>query len=318
VAATIRRIMDSLVATTKAPSVPVFFLKTRSQPRDGYEEAFSAAAGGRTLNPIFVPVLEHRLDEVGMRLVTDFLKQRKIGTTLDCRYGGMIFTSQRAVEAFSHIIAQGQSEAGWPRLEGVPIYTVGPATSRALRAIDGSLEVYGEHTGNGEELARFILEHYCDRYQDRQIKPRLLFVVGETRRDIIPRTLDDENLPASQRVQVDEVVVYATGVMESFRHDLEQKLAETATCDLRWVVVFSPTGCDAMLGALGLLGENNRTAREDIDSRRTTRIATIGPTTKRHLLTTYEVDPDVCAEKPNPEALLAVISAYKASAAEGE
>ncbi len=66
-----------------------------------------------------------------------------------------------------------------------------------------------------DAVAQFILQHYTEWYRDRPIKPPLLFIVGEQRRDIILNTLMDANLPTESRIQVDEVVVYGTGVMES-------------------------------------------------------------------------------------------------------
>lgn len=178
------------------------------------------------------------------------------------------------------------------------MYSVGPATTRALKAVPQAtpLHIFGEHTGNGEDLARFILEHYADWYKDRPTKPPLLFLVGEQRRDIIPKTLTGASL------RVDEVVVYGTGVMQSFRGDFEAHLRETADRPVRWVVVFSPTGCDSMLKALGLLDEVSGKA-ELPEAGRDTYIATIGPTTRDYLEKTFACTPDVCAEQPTPKGV---------------
>lgn len=67
------------------------------------------------------------------------------------------------------------------------------------------------------------MEHYNSLYPDTGIdqyeygvnKPSLLFLVGEVRRDIIPRTLMDPAI-GGRRVAVEEVVVYETGVMGGF------------------------------------------------------------------------------------------------------
>lgn len=187
----------------------------------------------------------------------------------------------------------------------MPVYSVGPATTRALKAIpqDPPLQVFGEHTGNGDSLACFILDHYGTWYQDRCVKPPLLFLVGEQRRDIIPKTLMDNQLAKEKRIQVDEVVVYGTGVMESFPRDLELCLEASRKSTMSWIVVFSPTGCDAMLKGLGVLDEVTGKAKPK-DPARTRFVATIGPTTRNYLQRRFGFEPDVCAEKPSPEGIL--------------
>lgn len=196
----------------------------------------------------------------------------------------------------------------WPHLQDIPIYSVGPATTRCLKAISQvpPLQIFGEHTGNGDSLARFILEHYSHWYADKPEKPPLLFLVGEQRRDIIPKTLMNESLPEEERIPVDELVVYGTGVMESFKDYFDQVLAQNKSKYMTWVVVFSPTGCDVMLRGLGLLDETTGKAtrsRADDSSQRKTWVATIGPTTRDYLVTAFGFEPDVCAEIPSPEGI---------------
>jgi uroporphyrinogen-III synthase len=185
------------------------------------------------------------------------------------------------------------------------VYSVGPATTRALRAVsqDPPLNIFGAHTGNGDKLAQFILEHYGEWYQDRAEKPPLLFMVGEQRRDIIPKTLMDSALPSSDRIQVDELVVYGTDVKETFKEDLTAAILATGGRSMTWAVVFSPTGCGSMLECFGLLDESTGKAKATDNSGRMTWVATIGPTTRDHLVRKYRVDPDVCASSPSPEGV---------------
>lgn len=157
-----------------------------------------------------------------------------------------------------------------------------------------------------------MLDHY-NSLQDTTInttnsahKPGLLFLVGEQRRDIIPKTLMDPNLPESKRINVDEVVVYETGEMESFESDFASKVSGYTGEENMWVVVFSPSGCEAMLRVLQLgpfaatasaAGEENMSAKKKVF------VATIGPTTRDHLRNKFGFEPDVCAEKPSPEGV---------------
>ncbi|PSR85476.1 tetrapyrrole biosynthesis, uroporphyrinogen III synthase [Coniella lustricola] len=302
--------------STADRTIPVLLLKTKSSPGDSYEDIFSQPHNGLRFEPTFVPVLEHRFQKDGLSKVGALLQSRKISRQLDAVFGGFIFTSQRAVEAFTQIVqdGQGRGDKQWPHLNDVPVYSVGPATTRALRAVpsEPALQVFGEHTGNGDSLAHFILDHYAGWYSDRPNRnPALLFMVGEQRRDVIPKTLMNPQLPKEKQIEVEEVVVYGTVVMESFAQDFEKRLDESHARSVAWVVVFSPTGCDAMLRGLGLLDETTGKAKPASQDR-TRFVATIGPTTRDYLKKTFDFEPDVCAERPSPEGVLEGIKQFMA------
>ncbi len=95
----------------KPGRIPVLLLKTKSTPTDAYEDLFSTSRevdGNLDFEPVFVPVLQHRFEEDGMRWVGVLFRGGKIGHSPDCAYGGLIFTSQRAVEAFATLVADGK------------------------------------------------------------------------------------------------------------------------------------------------------------------------------------------------------------------
>ena len=93
--------------TSSAPpgKAPIFLLKTKSIPYDNYEEYFTKA--GR-YDPTFIPVLEHRYNDDNLRIVRDLFLSGSLGGDEDNRsrrkYGGLIFTSQRAVEGFARLL----------------------------------------------------------------------------------------------------------------------------------------------------------------------------------------------------------------------
>lgn len=89
-------------------STPILLLKTKSTPNDGYEEHFSAVNDGIQFEPTFVPVLEHQFLDEGLNVVKDLLRNKQIGKHDGNKYGGMIFTSQRAVEAFTRLVEEGK------------------------------------------------------------------------------------------------------------------------------------------------------------------------------------------------------------------
>ncbi|KAM0551965.1 hypothetical protein ACHAPJ_008073 [Fusarium lateritium] len=304
-------------AAEQASKIPILLLKTKSSPGDSYEDLFSESNTNVTgFAPQFVPVLLHQFHDDGMKEVAALLRERKIGNEAHHEYGGLIFTSQRAVEAFVKLVEDGKADTtSWPHLQNIPVYSVGPATTRALAAVpqDPPLQVFGSHTGNGAALGPFILAHYFEWYrdQDRPTLPPVLFLVGETRRDIIPKTLQDGALPDTERIRVTETVVYGTGVMESFPVDLRRVLSQTRDDPMRWIVVFSPTGCDSMLRVMGILDAETNKVYEGYKRDGKTFIATIGPTTRDHLRS-FGFEPDVCAESPTPEGVLEGIQDFMA------
>ena len=87
---------------------PILLLKTKSIPNDGYEEQLSVVKEGICFEPVFVPVLEHRFLEEGLNVVRELLRGKQVRRDDGAKYGGMIFTSQRAVEAFTKLVDEGK------------------------------------------------------------------------------------------------------------------------------------------------------------------------------------------------------------------
>ncbi|KAJ5349316.1 hypothetical protein N7541_007043 [Penicillium brevicompactum] len=281
---------------------PILLLKTKSSPQDGYEEFFTA----NNYDPIFVPVLEHRFHKQNLATVQELFNTGAFTSTPQNakKYGGLIFTSQRAVEGFASMIEN--ADVFNVPSDPLVLYTVGPATARTLTTLrDKHLPhatIHGAEAGTGANLAQLMLEHYNGLYAGPE-KPGLLFLVGEVRRDIIPKTLMDESL-GERKIGVEEMVVYETGVMESFEGDFGGWMSRRHE-GLVWVVVFSPTGCEAMLRVLGL-GPFASGAK----SSEKVFIATIGPTTRDHLRDEFGFEAHVCAEKPSPEGVLEGIKQF--------
>ncbi|KAI9762262.1 MAG: hypothetical protein M1840_001441 [Geoglossum simile] len=68
--------------------------------------------------------------------------------------------------------------------------------------------------------SHFILTNYTALYPGGE-KPPPLFLLGEQRRDIIP------NILGTNDIIVDELIVYKTGLMESFEESFKTTLLET-------------------------------------------------------------------------------------------
>ena len=94
------------MATSSQQKTPLLLLKTKSSPVDSYEEYFSTFDHGR-YDTVFVPVLEHRFQEQTLSQVRHDTMEGAFTSGPDgtlARFGAIIFTSQRAVEAFSVIV----------------------------------------------------------------------------------------------------------------------------------------------------------------------------------------------------------------------
>ncbi|KAK7180193.1 hypothetical protein DPSP01_012047 [Paraphaeosphaeria sporulosa] len=298
--------------------VPLLLLKTKSAPTDAYEEYFTSLDDGK-YEPVFVPVLEHRFKQETVSQVRQHIENGDFASTHPGsrpKFGAMVFTSQRAVEAFARIVEDMKKSKESHNVEywlpsHMPLYVVGPATARGLNSVDLHCPVVGEGTGNGQALAEFIIDHYNKLYKGND-KPHILFLVGEKRRDVIPKTLQSPILPPDQRIVVQELEIYETAEMQSFKSNFTSIWQGHAGSGktLQWVVVFSPTGCQAMLESLGLLDSETGRASTSSASRRDILIVTIGPTTRDYLIEEFGFIPEVCAPKPSAEGIAEGIESF--------
>ena len=154
--------VTSALADLKLDQIPVYLLKTISAPSDGYEAHFTSLDNGN-FKPIFVPVLEHLFRDDALRKLrlsaerfafasgSPATARQKATHNPAKRYGALIFTSQRAVDAFTIMVAKldpAKKEMLFdPRM---PIYVVGPATAKGVKAMDLPCPILGEETGNGD------------------------------------------------------------------------------------------------------------------------------------------------------------------------
>jgi len=179
----------------------VYLLRVETTASDPFAEALRAAG----YRPFVLPVLS---------VVWCNTEQLRAVLARPEAYGGLIFTSPRAVEAVRRL---GSLLEAWRRR---PVYVVGPRTAAAAQEL--GLQPRGETAGSGRELARLILQAL------RPERP-LLFLCGARRRDELPTLLREEGLP------LEELVVYDT------RPSVPELPAEAPD----WVVFFSPSGLEA-------------------------------------------------------------------------
>jgi len=272
-------------------NIQILFLKTRSQPHEQYNEFFASnPLDNAVFKPLFIPVLKHHhvnLDNLKTHLIAKF------DSPDPGSYGGLVITSQRTVEALSSIFPALPPITLQNLFANTKVWVVGPATGSALIGLGFTASnVLGQNSGNGEALANLILESYESRP-----KP-LLFLAGETRRDVIPKTLS--TAPEGRNIMVETLTVYETIVDEGFEAKFEEVIDEMKD-RTRWIVLFSPAGADIAVGVL---------TKHLTSPPSGSYLAVIGPTTEKHLVDKLSRRPDVVAEKPTPQSLWEGIRAF--------
>ncbi|KAL9597593.1 MAG: hypothetical protein Q9219_005032 [cf. Caloplaca sp. 3 TL-2023] len=327
-----------MTATTNCLNTPIPVLLLKN-PSAGHEDPYTIHLSSNPQShtfryqPIYVPVLEHTLYTEPILTSLDLVLGAR-GTECAIHaspYGGFIFTSQRAVEAFEAGLSRFLSSAGvndhgssiHEQLKqlAIPLYAVGPATALSLDAIvqkylTGCWIRGGGDAGSGEILADLILNDYNNAFQSAQIngsanqgdyqnKAPLLFFTGAKHRDIIPTTL--ASAPPDRRIAVEELVVYASTESHSFASDVSSTLQESTTAtQTRWIVIFSPMAGETFLRALGWLDEETAKVHgpdHPCWRNRKTYVASIGPTTRDYMKKRFRFEVDVCAAKPSPEGV---------------
>ncbi|MFO8098099.1 MAG: uroporphyrinogen-III synthase [Salinibacter sp.] len=181
-------------------------------------------------------------------------------------FAALIATSPRVGRALHQAYrTEPDLRAHW---QGRRAYAVGPKTARWLRKL--GLDVSGEDTGTAAALGNRLASKGHER--------PLLFLSGNRRRETLPDALHDAG------VAFEEQVVYETKPRST--------LAVPSPAETDWLVVFSPSGLEALSAAQVPLAAY--------------RVAAIGPTTAGALRTAGETVAAV-ADAPNPDALVQAI-----------
>lgn len=305
-----------MAARNSSTAIPIVFLKNKSQKKDSYKDHFRSIEDFH-FAPYFIPVLNHGIVSENVSKIRELLTSHAINLKNPNgghpeRYGGIIFTSQRAVEAFSEAID------GLPSLSTLigpetPFYVVGPATADALRAIVSDVPIIGQDTGTGELLSERILLDFNSRWENLLdkigSKPPLLFLTGNRTRGIIPKLLQAPKLSEERRIGIHGLMVYETSENAGFGKAFSTMWTQSKDVGqpLQWVVVFSPSGCKSMLDALGKLSGDGK-VRDT--SGQIPNIATIGPTTRDYLVREFGLEPTVVAAEPSPAGVASSILKY--------
>lgn len=230
-------------------------------------------------------------------------------------YSGLVFTSQRAVEAWAAVLQAGAGERDpdtRTRWNQTLHYVVGQATAHALTAIPSSHApqadsdfIQGQHLGHGEALAAYIARQHKTNMSHSQTSLQqapLLYLTGDKRRDVLPQTLDQA------QIAFEELCVYQTAtdpafpaacsnLLDRIHQELGAPVATSSRSPVVWVALFSPSGANA---AVPLLQQHQELWPS-------VRLASLGPTTATHLREQFHIEAHAVAASPKPELLAQAI-----------
>ncbi|SCU83304.1 LAME_0C04676g1_1 [Lachancea meyersii CBS 8951] len=241
-------------------------LKNKTTPIDAYESDFQQ----NDYDPVFIPLIQHK------HLPTECLNLLKDEAYLS-QLQTIVISSQRTVECLNESIIPNLSEYQRKALLQKTVYTVGPATANFLQRCGFTNIRGGEHAGSGSILAELIISDLGSQAIEFSKVPSILLLVGETRRDIVPKRLTSVGITSQ------EVVTYKTQVQDD--NLARFKLHFSPQC---WVVFFSPQGTEEIIEYL---------KDQEVN------IASIGPTTN-DFLCSRNVHSKVVSCKPEPKALV--------------
>ncbi|XP_066518979.1 matrix metallopeptidase-21-like [Hoplias malabaricus] len=197
------------------------------------------------------------------------------------KYGGLIFTSPRAVEAVKMCIETSTCRKEWNTLKDKwntkSVYVVGKATASLVEAL--GLKPCGEHTGTADVLSRLIIER-----EGPAVVP-LLFPCGSLKREVLPTALRQNEIP------LETLTVYQTVEHPDLEKNITQYFTEKGMPDS--IAFFSPSGVKFCLDTLKKL------AGPQLDQ---IKFAAIGPTTA-DALGAEGLRVSCSAEKPTPQHL---------------
>lgn len=254
----------------------VLLLKSKNQD-DFYEQLLHEHG----YEPVFVPVLSFKFTN------KHELMQRLENPDKHC---GLVFTSQRAVDAVYHCITDIELEEKWrislqEKWLRLPVFVTGKATANRVTEKLQLDNIYGEDSGSAESLASTILE----KTPPSSIQA-LLFPCANIKKETLPKKLEQEGYCLSC------VTAYCTQADPNLTETLKEQFCNGNFRQPRCIVFFSPSGVTFAYEAL----------KEIFPTFHEIRFIAIGQSTSQGLKDHGLVVSGV-ADKPNPPSLLKTI-----------
>ncbi|XP_030610956.1 uroporphyrinogen-III synthase isoform X2 [Archocentrus centrarchus] len=203
------------------------------------------------------------------------------------KYGGLIFTSPRAVEAVKLCLDAEERREEWNKAvkdkwNTKSIYVVGKATASLVHNL--GLNPLGADTGTAEVLSRLIIEREATNI------PPLFFPCGSIKREVLPTALRENGVP------LETLTVYQTAEHPDLEKNLTNYFTEQGIPAS--IAFFSPSGVKFCLEVVRRLSGEQLTQ---------IRFAAIGPTTQ-DAMAADGLCVSCTAEKPTAEHLATAIA----------
>lgn len=221
------------------------------EPREGDSgpDPYIKELAARGHEATLIPVLSFRF--VSLDTLSEKLFQPD-------QYGGLIFTSPRAVDAVKRCIdVDGRGEE-WclikDKWNAKSIYVVGKATGDLVQQL--GLKPSGEDSGTANVLSRLIIQR-----EDANILP-LFFPCGSIKREVLPTALRENGVP------LETLTVYQTAEHPDLQENLSHYFTQQG--NPACIAFFSPSGMKFCLETLRKLSGEGLTQ---------IKFAAIGPTT---------------------------------------
>ncbi|XP_028407629.1 uroporphyrinogen-III synthase-like [Dendronephthya gigantea] len=278
---------------------PIILILKSKNENDNYERLLHEH-GYRT---VFVPVLSFKF--INQEALKDRLNNPE-------KHSGLIFTSQRAIEAVQLCLSDPVFEEKWSSLlkeqwSHLPVFVTGKATGKQVREKLNFSSVFGEDSGSAQALSITILNTL-----PADLNKELLFPCANIKKETLPNILKEKHYGicciTSYCTQPDPKLLdslkiifqtsssttefsEASGLSSEFPEETSQPPAQPSC-----IVFFSPSGVTFAHNAL----------QQSIKSFENVKLVAIGQSTAQEMqnlgLTVSGIP-----KKPDPQSLLEVI-----------
>jgi uroporphyrinogen-III synthase len=265
------------MADENDPQKPIVLILKSKNKDDSYERLLNE----RGYEAVFIPVLSFK-----------FVNQNDIKERLENpeKHSGLVFTSQRAVEAVHRCVKDTAFEEKWSsslkaKWSQLPVFVTGKATGEQVRERLNFSSIFGEDSGSAQALTQTILNTLPADSQKE-----LLFPCANIKKETLPSALKEKGYG------IYCVTAYCTQPDPSLAESLQKHFLNETLKLPECIVFFSPSGVNFAHDAL----------QETLKSFQDIKLVAIGQSTaqelQKHGLTVSGV-PD----KPDPQSLLQVV-----------
>ena len=169
---------SNMAARSGRDSPVVLILKSKNE-----DDKYEALLDERGYVPVFVPVLSFKF--INQETLTERLKNPQ-------QHSGIVFTSQRAVEAVHFCIEDSAFKEQWSssvkeKWSSLPVFVTGKATGKQARKKLEFPSIFGEMSGSAQALAEIILKTL-----PADLNKELLFPCANIKKETLPNIVKEK------------------------------------------------------------------------------------------------------------------------------